>query len=382
MTSTLPPDDHFSNLVVNCKIVGKRIVGQELEVSGRVNAASMSALDISSDNILANTITANEITTETLTVTGPGAGRGASLTPYVVNPLPGAAPYQTIQAAINAAVADGASRTNPKLILVAVGTYVEDLIIPVHGIQIQSVAENSSFADTGLFSFQPFTVIEGHMTVSASSLGGPHGVEIVNFLLRGNTPGTPVITLTSTGQLSVKECMFAQGSIPTPSDPPILSNPGIGNTTFQKCIFSIGVTGISPFSVTGALNFDRCRMTYYATVGSLSLIDSGTSLVIDHSSITVNHITAAPLLLLQSSGGTNISYSFLRVTSDNPLITISNNTTAIVKHCHILKSGAPGMPWITTSDATGTVTHGANSYQTSSANAVGAGIVNNIVAVV
>src|SRR5258706_9668944 len=62
-------------------------------------------------------------------VGGAGPGVGGALPKYFVN-VAGqqpAAPYTSVQAAVNAAVADGHDTANPTTVVVYAGTYVEDL---------------------------------------------------------------------------------------------------------------------------------------------------------------------------------------------------------------------------------------------------------------
>lgn len=61
---------------------------------------------------------------------------GAGGLTYLVGPTGSGAPYTSIQNAIDAAVAAGASQTQPEVILILVGTYVEDIIVPA-GVRLQ-----------------------------------------------------------------------------------------------------------------------------------------------------------------------------------------------------------------------------------------------------
>lgn len=97
--------------------------------------------------------------------------------------------FSTIQSAIDTAVADGASPTNPKMILITQGTYVENLNITGRGLLFYSPTRVSSFAISG-----NTPQITGNITVNSD---GP--VVFENLTLVGNH------TFTSTGTFDITD---------------------------------------------------------------------------------------------------------------------------------------------------------------------------------
>ena len=73
-----------------------------------------------------------------------GVGTANCLTQFLVSPNPAGAPFQLIQAAYDAAFAAGGGT-----VLVCDGTYIEDLILTGHSVDIVHIAENSQQAPAG-----------------------------------------------------------------------------------------------------------------------------------------------------------------------------------------------------------------------------------------
>ncbi len=76
--------------------------------------------------------------------TGP---QGAAASKYLVGPAPSGSPYASIQAAINAAVSDGATVSSPAVVFVQPGTYTENVTM-APGVSVQAVVDHRSFSTT------------------------------------------------------------------------------------------------------------------------------------------------------------------------------------------------------------------------------------------
>jgi len=134
----------------------------------------------------------------------PGTTQASALSDFIVNPnIPeGGDVYNTIQAAMDAACAAGASETNPVIIIVAAGQYTENVIVPCNGIFLNGLYDRNRGAELGIKS-NPVEIV-GNFTCSVS---GPFNASNIIFtgvvLLNNSTPS--IITPTNPAELASKQ---------------------------------------------------------------------------------------------------------------------------------------------------------------------------------
>lgn len=101
---------------------------------------------------------------------------------YVVQPsAPNAGTFATISAAIAAAVVDGASSSNPKVVLIEGGTYTESFTLP-DGVFLQAAGGLGAVAGQG-----SVTLIDSEITVAANAENGINGIAMTT------SNGNPII---------------------------------------------------------------------------------------------------------------------------------------------------------------------------------------------
>jgi hypothetical protein len=145
------------------------------------------------------------------------ASIGYSLTPYIVGK--GASdPYSTIQSAIDQAVTDGATFTNPAVVIVKPGVYVEDVSVAV-GVSVWALTLEKSY----------MTRVTGTLTFN-SGAGGSVGSKITAWIgIDVSGDGTnPTLQFSGLNpqRLNLLNCEI---NSPGPSPACVLSNTGSGS---------------------------------------------------------------------------------------------------------------------------------------------------------
>lgn len=115
------------------------------------------------------------------------------------------AQYTSIQSAVDAAVADGASTTDPRVVLIAPGTYVEN-VEAAEGVHFRGMTTASALNAPGVFPtpVNPFPTLVGTLTFDVQPAGGVLISSIVVDTLRiAPTGDVSAVTLASTNALSV-----------------------------------------------------------------------------------------------------------------------------------------------------------------------------------
>jgi pectin methylesterase-like acyl-CoA thioesterase len=143
--------------------------------------------------------------------------KGLAGAKYLVGPT---APYATIQAAVNAAIADGASDTAPAVIVVTPGFYTGDINLTNGGIAIVAQAGDSETATCNIFG--NITCVDPNRTGSAFP-----SYYLFGFYILGK------VTLTGTA---------SSASCPLFLDSVYLDGSGAGTDTVTNNVTPVGFT--------------------------------------------------------------------------------------------------------------------------------------------
>lgn len=260
-------------------------------------------------------------------------------TPYVVDATITVglrATYTTIQAAINAAVADGMTFSNPRRIFLRTGTYVENLTI-AGGTFLQGynpIANNSLI--------MPVTIIGNHVI---DALGVFYAE---NIQLQG-VPGGDMLTGAGTaGLISLSNCILAKPSsgsvinissnctvianrcfcIPNTGDVQFIIPNGNG-VTFSECIFNR-----ADFNVAGGITtFFRCT-----GIGTVNLDNSTINAYYSSFTAENNNINQPT-----GQGGTLAYCNFTSNAIEAYALSAVGTSAWVIQDCYILPNGSgPG----------------------------------------
>lgn len=169
-----------------------------------------------------------------LAVAGPGAAGAAGWSKYVVAPAAGPpAPFQSIQAAVAAAVADGHSELNPTTVVIFPGAYAGNVTL-APGVNLLGLGGRDAEAVT----------IQGNLVAALASAGGAN---VENLAVNGHV----AFGGTQTQNLRMFRCQVAGTD-----GPGILINAGaLGGLTLDACIVRSSAPLTDPaLSVQGSVN--------------------------------------------------------------------------------------------------------------------------------
>lgn len=227
-------------------------------------------------------------------------------TPYTVGE--GQA-YSSIQAAIDAAVADGASAPdNQALVMVAPGTYVEDITL-ASGVYVQgSTYFGSYYSLTGILLLLPeakstLVVLDGTVTVDLPDGGGlseTNATGLMGFYVK---PSDPSVLFTFSGsatqRCSVYGCVFEAPVGPAGSSScVVVDNPSDSSLlTIEGCNFADPVGDTADLLRTEATNqsYVSVLSSTFAKVGATgnAVTHEGGTMAIVRSVLTANIEQAA-----------------------------------------------------------------------------------------
>jgi hypothetical protein len=183
-----------------------------------------------------------------------------SLSPYIVG-SDAQSQYSTIQAAITAAVAAGASASNPVNIYIKPGTYNET---PTSGIITMSPGIN-------LIGFDPGSVkIVGQMSYSGT---GP--INISDISLQTNSNYFLSVTGSNASSVSLKRCNFSCSNFTGIN---FSTSSGSSGLSIDVCTGNIETTGIALYTFTspGIFNITRTTVTNGGASTTASSMSAGT----------------------------------------------------------------------------------------------------------
>lgn len=256
-----------------------------------------------------------------------GNGATGMLTKYWVN-VAGqqpAAPYVSIQTAVNAAVADGHGSAHPAVIFVLPGTYSENVTLP-SGISLR-----------GMEGVDLEVTLAGTLTISGSLIG-VEGMSVTG----GLTLTTP------TGAVIFKNSKFQASG----RDTITLSGTSAGSTfRFDDCeiIAPLGFIVVRQ-SVDAVFIFRRCILTAVIT-SDVAFFQSSSEVILNRCDITGRLVIDGNISLDVSA---SIQYCSLAV-SGLALVTGFNNAVVVFQQNTYNRTGALG-PWFESDAATSTFT--------------------------
>jgi len=311
--STSPPfkDLSLTNLVVQ-NIAAKAITTRRLEAALlKINNIESSSLDVS----------------ETSVLSGPVFSGVAAISRYIVNPtllaeagVPIDGVFETIQSAVDAAVADGASAIISKEILVSSEVYNENVTINGRGIVIKGLNPVTNFSLAPAVSIPQIT---GAVVINSD---GP--VEIVNMIMSGTVTVTSTATFSFFDPFALRTITFVncyiRGSNDITSLPPIpcLSLNGTafvimsgGRTQAQGVSSGLSMNDNSVLNVRqetevrwGTLNDGSSMFVDRGNIFGQIVLNDTPTLRITHANL-VNNSAGEPILDFGTSGATISIYN-------------------------------------------------------------------------
>lgn len=268
--------------------------GENLSVPGAVGAVKSFDIDVGGPiTPVAGVITLNGIGGNQTVTSGAGEIGVNNLywqTSYVVDPstTPGLdATYQTIQAAINAAVAANVNAN----IFIRTGTYTENLTLAT-GVNLMGVADGRS-GEFGATKANITEIIGNH---TLNSTGGVLGIQNLT-LLANNT--SPIFTLTSNGicEVGISSCLVVNqstGPIAT------VDNTGVGTFTLFAFQNSLGATsGTEGIILTGGGSI-ALGLAQVSTVGNVINVQ-GSPAIFNIQNCNLTGQTTAPFSIITFS---------------------------------------------------------------------------------
>ncbi len=261
-----------------------------------------------------------------LTVAGAGSTltiqpsvSGFPITPFVVG-ISGEAGYQTVQAAISAAVSAGGGT-----VYVQPGTFTEDLTLSDGVMVVGTIDENTIIVGThtppttGNFAFQNITLQDGTAIFSSASAGS--AILTLEQCIINVTNGHTFDIVNWTGELNIFNCGFIgtnDGVINNTGGSPVVSNSSdFGNGLLNAFVIS-GATNIRdielrcPGTFQGSGEIDIADCVFLGTIttaGSVSLLMANSVIQTD----------ATPAFVQGSSGIVFLNNVIIN-TSNNPAI--------------------------------------------------------------
>ncbi len=251
-----------------------------------------------------------------------GGGSFGTLPKYFVSPTSPAQPlaqYQTVQAALAAAVADGHGGAVHAVILVYPGTYTTaGPITLVDGIDI-----------IGLGSYQGGDVVLASNVVSANDMS--HGVTLRGLTITGNIELTGLLTQI----VSLQECTITPAVAAAAIEQNTVAATSI---TLDNCI----LTGNASPAIIGiqslALTVNRSTLQQTAATKCLSLHNGGTQRIEDSKLIgAIELVGATSLTLLRSS---------VQITGRAAVDIQGNTSNYTSKWCEYLGDPSPATTFI------------------------------------
>jgi hypothetical protein len=261
-------------------------------------------------------------------------------TPYVVDPsatvgLRGT--YQTIQAAIDAAVVDGMTFSNPKIIYVRAGTYTEDLAIAggSHIIGANAVANNAIIVAVsiigahvlgaaGVFYSENIQWQGNGATAQFSGAGAAAIISLKNCIV-AKASGGYMVDISSQCTLCCTDCWFIPNSLQQEFIIPNANACNFINCTFNGAGFDLG---------GGLVTFFNCTSIGPVNLNG-SVINAFRSSFIADSENNINQPTG--------NGGAVAYCSFASNTTEGYAISSVGNTGWTVQDCYIVPNATgPG----------------------------------------
>ncbi len=261
-----------------------------------------------------------------ITIAAAGGG-GTSLSPYIVGPTN--SDFTTIQDAITAAIAAGASDSSPINIYIKPGTYIENLTSQA-GIRLIGLGAGASSSSND---FPPLSVIWNGICTLAS---GTMVFESIRIAYSGSSTA-----ISSGGNLKFKNCQFfgATGTyISTTADGKSLE--------FETCFLNTGTF----FSSTKWVDM-RFQNSYLA--GSFTIGGVGNQLIIEKSTISSGFTLSAssnvsfifqwcdilsPILIdttASTTAGISCELNFCKAYSTSTALLKVNKASASINNCTI-----------------------------------------------
>lgn len=243
-----------------------------------------------------NALNVNAITPLRPTFGGTGFTSSGAPARYVVSDTPNAA-YSTIQSAINAAVAGGASLANPENVLILSGTYTENITLSPH-VYLSCV----SIGDVS---------ITGTITFAAPLATDSSGIININVT---QTDGiNPVISCSGSGSLSIQNSLLVCG--------------GGSNLIESANTISVYIDNSLIAVDTGSAMFDCAGGSLFMTNSISSNLDTGSTL--DGASLTVVSTVWSDWIALNNAASLTVISSTLS-SGANSSITIDATSSASV----------------------------------------------------
>lgn len=178
-----------------------------------------------------------------------GGGGGSTLSPYIVGTT--GSDFTTIQAAIDQAVTDGSSHSNPKNVYIKSGTYVENLTvydgISLIGFDPINFTQDYQYGIPNISSL-PSVQLTGSIFFSPS---GGQSCKVFNMWIQPTTGSAIYLTCASLTGILFKGCFIQT----TQSGNSIFSyTPAVATmwVCFEECVLSDNTANTTLFSYTGS----------------------------------------------------------------------------------------------------------------------------------
>lgn len=238
----------------------------------------------------------------------------AWMTPYVIDPSTTAGlkgTYQTIQTALNAAVVDGMTYTNPKIFLIRAGSYNENLAIPggayflsftISGdtqtfIQPTTINGNHTIADIGVIYSKGISWVGGSSNIFTS------GATFLLFLAEDSTFSTTglakYVNSTVASSIEFRDCAFG-GATDNHSQKFSFAS---GTMLFENC--QLNGAGMAAGGIVTAKNTTGIGKTTFSAgvpIFSYSTLTSDTANIVMNSAATSGSVSNCEFV---SNSGTN-----------------------------------------------------------------------------
>lgn len=260
---------------------------------------------------------------------------GLATAEYLVGPT---APFTTIQSAINAAVADGASPSNPKVVLVMpAGPYIEPLTLTGGGITLVALAPNTQTGSCYLI---------GNVSVVDPGSAGPVDYPaywIQGFFIEGQ--------VTISGTSSVNDCqLFLDGT-------QVFSGAGDAIT---NNVNGFGITLINRAAVTNAVATDRAIFSGLGNLLNVAVFESSVQRVVLNTGAFFARASDTRAIVCGTQGSAVLNYCYVFALNEAPLqLNATGGQLSRFYGNTLERDGTPG-PAVTTVGVTAPYQHAGN----------------------